>query len=283
MHGRGSIVERDPAGEPLRLLATCTNISARKAAEEAALENARLFEEQRRIATALQDNFLRPLPEVQGLGLGMVMRAAHKAELVGGDFCDVFLLGEGRAAVLIGDVAGKGIHAAGRTETVRTAVRAFATIDASPAFVLRKANELLLRGLGAPGRSGFVTACLVVIDLQTGHAAYSNAGHPAPVHAGPFTCSPLDTVHGLPLGTLDWDYRDGHVMLALGDYLVFYTDGVTEARRGGELFDEERLVAAVARLRDEAPQALAQGVLEAAVDFAGELKDDLLVLALRFG
>ena len=68
----------------------------------------------------------------------MVMRAAHKAELVGGDFSDVFLLDEAHVAVLIGDVAGKGIRAAGLTETVRTAVRAFATIDASPAFVLQK-------------------------------------------------------------------------------------------------------------------------------------------------
>jgi phosphoserine phosphatase RsbU/P len=64
---------------------------------------------------------------------------------------------------------------------------------------------------------------------------------------------------------------------------VLYTDGVTEARRGTELFDEPRLIEAVTRLRHEPPQAVAEGVMAAAADFAGELKDDLLVLALRFG
>ena len=75
---------------------------------------------------------------------------------------------------------------------------------------------------------------------------------PPVVHAGPFSCSPLDTIHGVPLGSLEWDYVDGHVTLALDDYLVLYTDGVTEARRDGELFDEERLIATVCRLRQSA-------------------------------
>jgi PAS domain S-box-containing protein len=283
VHGKGSVVERDAAGRPLRVLMTRTNITARRSAEQAAAENASLFAEQRRIATALQENFIRPLPVVPGLALGRVMRAAHKAELVGGDFSDVFLLDEQRVAVLIGDVAGKGIRAAGLTETVRTAVRAFATIDASPAFVLRKTNELLLRG-GAPvGEAEFVTACLLVIDLRDGHVAHSSAGHPPVVHAGPFSCGLLDTVHGVPLGSLDWDYSDGHVTLALDDYLVLYTDGVTEARAQGRLFDEERLVETVCRLRRQPPSAVADGLLEAVTAYAGELKDDLLVLVLRFG
>ena len=281
--GKGSVVGRGAEGEPLRLLSTCTNITARKAAEEEAIETAILLEEQRRIATTLQENFIRPLPDVKGLEIGMVMRAAHKAELVGGDFSDVFFVDETHVAVLVGDVAGKGIRAAGLTETVRTAVRAFAMIDASPAFVLRKTNELLLRGLIRAWGSDFVTACLVVVNLRTGHVSYGSAGHPAVMHAGPFSCSMLDTVHGVPLGSLDWDYVDGHVTLALDDNLILYTDGVTEARRDGELFGEERLIATVCRLRHAHPKALAEGLLEAATGFAGELKDDLLVLALRFG
>jgi PAS domain S-box-containing protein len=282
VHGKGSIVERDAEGGALRLLMTRTNITARRIAEVAATENAKLFEEQRRIAEELQKNLMRSLPSVDGLELGTVMRAAEKAELVGGDFCDVFLLDDSHVAVLVGDVAGKGIRAAGRTETVRTAVRAFAMIDASPAFVLRKTNELLLREPTHPGDPEFATACLVVLNVRNGHTTYSSAGHPPCVHAGPFSCSPLDTVHGVPLGSLEWDYVDGHVTLALDDYLVLYTDGVTEARRGGELFDERRLIATIARLRHESPQAVAEGVMEAAASFAGELKDDLLVLALRF-
>ena len=283
VHGKGSVVERDSQGAAVRLLITGTNVTARRAAEDAAGENASRFEEQRRIATALQENFIRPIPNVPGLEFGRVLETAREAELIGGDFSDVFFVDEAHVAVLIGDVAGKGIRAAGRTETVRTAVRAFAMIDPSPAFVLRKTNELLLSGLEPPGESEFVTACLIVVDLRNGHVAYSSAGHPPLVHAGPFSCGRLETIHGVPLGSWPWDYVDGHVTLALGDYLVFYTDGVTEARRGDELFDEERLVAAVAELRNGPPQALAEGVLAAAVAFAGELHDDLLVLAMRFG
>ena len=283
VQGKGSVVDRGAKGEPLRFLTTCTNVTARRTAEDAAIQSANLLEEQRRIATALQENFIRPLPEVKGLELGMVMRAAHKAELVGGDFSDLFFVDEAHVAVLIGDVEGKGIRAAGLTETVRTAVRAFATIDASPAFVIRKTNQLLLREPISAGGSEFVTACLLVVNLRNGHVAYSSAGHPAVMHASPFSCGPLDTIHGLPLGSLEWDYVDGHVTLALDDCLVLYTDGVTEARRDGELFGEERLIATVRRLRHAHPKTLAEGLLEAATSFAGELKDDLLVLALRFG
>ena len=283
VHGKGSVVERDDEGKALRLLITRTDITMRKAAEAAAIESEQRFEEQRRIATALQENLVRPLPEVEGLQFGMVLETALKAALVGGDFSDAFFVDDEHVAVLIGDVAGKGLRAAGLTETVRSAVRAFAMIDASPAFVLRKANELLLRGHRSWPWTEFVTACLVVIDLRSGYAAYSSAGHPPLLHAGPFSCSFLDAVGGVPLGAFEGDYLDGHLTLALGDSLVFYTDGVTEARQGAELFGEERLKAAVTRLRHETPQALAEGVLAAAVSFAGELKDDLLVLALRFG
>ena len=283
VHGKGSVVERDSQGAAVRLLITGTNVTARRAAEDAAAENASRFEEQRRIATALQENFIRPIPHVPGLEFGRVLETAREAELIGGDFSDVFFVDEAHVAVLIGDVAGKGVRAAGRTETVRTAVRAFAMIDPSPAFVLRKTNELLLSGLEPPGGSEFVTACLIVLDVRNGHVAHSNAGHPPLVHAGPFSCGMLETIHGVPLGSWQWDYVDGHVTLALGDCLVFYTDGVTEARRDDELFDKERLVAAVAALRNGPPQALAEGVLAAAVAFAGELHDDLLVLAMRFG
>jgi PAS domain S-box-containing protein len=282
VRGKGKVIARDAAGRPVRLLSTRTNINAQKQAEIAARESADRFEEQRRIAEALQKNLMRPLPQIAGLSLGMVMRTAEKAELVGGDFADVFLLDEVHAAVLVGDVAGKGIRAAGLTETIRSAVRAFATIDASPAFVLRKTNELLLRGGGYARESEFVTACLLVIDLRSGHVTCGSAGHPAAIHAGPDACAPLETIHGVPLGSVELDYVNGYLTLAPDDYLVLYTDGVTEARRGTELFDEARLVEAVARLRREAPQAVAEGVMAAAAAFAGELKDDLLVLALRF-
>ena len=253
---------------------------ARLASEQAAIENAQRFEEQRRIAVALQENFLSPLPKVQGLEMGLVMQTAFQPELVGGDFSDVFVMDDSRVAILIGDVAGKGIRAAGLTERVRSVVQAFATVDSSPAFILRKTNQLFLRRQ-TPGE--FVTAFLLILDRTTGQAAYSSAGHPPPVLVSARECRLLETSFGLPLGSFDRDYLDAHATLDAGDCLVFYTDGVTEARRAGELFGDTRLVAAVSRLQARSPQALAEGVRDEAAAFGGRLGDDLEVLALRFG
>ena len=243
-----------------------------------AIDNARLYQDQRRIAQTLQENFVHEPPVVAGLELGTVLRTAHEPELVGGDFSDVFVVDDGRVVILVGDVAGKGVRAAGLTETVRSAVRALAAVDASPAFVLGKANELLLRsGADEP----HVTAFLAVLDHTTGHLSYASAGHPAPVRLGAFSCRALDVRFGPPLGTFALPYDNDHVTLTLEDYLVLYTDGVTEARRGTELLGEKRLLEVVDGLRGRSAQEVAEGVRDAALDFAGRLRDDLQVVALR--
>ena len=243
-----------------------------------AVDNARLYHDQQRIAQTLQENFIHPLPTVAGLELGMVAQAATQPELVGGDFSDVFLIDDDHVAVLIGDVAGKGVRAAGHTETVRSEVRALAMIDSSPAFVLAKTNELLLR---FDPDEPHVTAFLAVLDPHTGHLSYASAGHPAPVHLGAFSARLLDVAFGPPLGSFERSYRNGHAMLTLEDYLVFYTDGVTEARRGSELLGAERLLAVVSGLRGRSAQEVAEGVRAAALAFAGRLRDDLQVVVLR--
>jgi phosphoserine phosphatase RsbU/P len=243
-----------------------------------ALQAARLFEQQRYIAVALQENLIHPLPEVEGLELSVVGSTAYEPELVGGDFSDVFLLDSRRVGILIGDVAGKGIRAAGLTETVRSTVRAFAAVDSSPAFVLRMTNQLLLRrDVGEE----LVTAILVVLDTLSGRATFASAAHPPPVHLSPSSCQLLELPFGVPLGSFDEDYLDGQLWLTPDDALVLYTDGVTEARRGRELLGYERLVDAVSVLRGSSVQELAEGVRDAAVSFAGRLRDDLHVVAFR--
>ena len=171
----------------------------------AAFENARLYEEQRRIATTLQKNFIRPLPHVPGMDVGVVSHPAYEPELVGGDFSDVFELVDGRVLVLIADVAGKGVRAAGLTETVRSKIRAFATIDPSPAFVLGKTNELMLRSLP---EEVHVTAFLAVLDPVTGHVSYASAGHPPAIHITPHSCRPLHVTFGPPLRSFQTEVRE---------------------------------------------------------------------------
>ena len=243
-----------------------------------ALENARLFEAQRNIARTLQENFIHPLPVVAGLEVGVVAKTAYDPELVGGDFSDVFMADDDHVVVAIGDVAGKGVRAAGQTETVRAKIRAFAAIDPSPAFILSKTNDLLLKH---DPDDPHVTAFCAVLDPHSGHLSYASAGHPAPIYLGASTCSALDVAFGPPLGSFPHAHANAYVALTLDDYLVLYTDGVTEARRGTELLGEDRLVKVVLGLRGSTAQQVAEGVRDAAIEFAGRLSDDLQIVVLR--
>ena len=121
-----------------------------------------------------------------------------------------------------------------------------------------------------------------MLDPHTGHLNYASAGHPAPVHLGAFTCRPLDVTFGPPLGSFERPYTNAHAILTLEDYLVLYTDGVTEARRTRELLGERRLLGIVEDLRGRSAHEVAEGVRDAASDFAdGRLNDDLQVVVLR--
>jgi PAS domain S-box-containing protein len=239
---------------------------------------ARSEERQRHIATTLQESLMYPLPQVGGLEIGAVSRPAFRPELIGGDYYDVFEVRPGLVVATIADVMGKGIEAAGRTETVRSAIRAFASVDPSPGFILTKTNDLLL----AHGVDGeLVTAFLLALDVAQGYVTCASAGHPAPVLAGPWACDLLDMPFGLPLGSLPQQMTEVAFRLAAGDCLVLYTDGVSEARRGRELFGERRVVEAVCALQGSSAQAMAEGLLGAAADFAEKQRDDLQVVALR--
>ncbi|MBI2265378.1 MAG: SpoIIE family protein phosphatase, partial [Armatimonadetes bacterium] len=187
-----------------------------------ALENARLYWAQRRIAETLQQSLIRPTPQVAGLEIGVAYSPAFEAEKVGGDFYDVFEVRKNVVAVLIGDVAGKGVDAAGLTETVRSSVRALAYINHAPSFVLDRANQTLLRQI-PPDQ--FVTAAFLTIDTETGRTLYASAGHPSAVLCGK-ECGFLDSPSGLPLGTLNRSYSEAELHVQEMETLILYTDGL---------------------------------------------------------
>ncbi len=239
-------------------------------------EMKRLFAAQKSIATTLQEHYIHALPEIAGLELGLVAETAHHRDLIGGDFHDVFSLPDGKVLVLIGDVAGKGIEAAGLAETVRIAARASALVSASPEAILSNIHRLV-----ADDSDEFVTVLVMTLDPATGEGVLASAGHVPPVHLSDAGCAPLEPEYGKPLGSLASGYPPRHFSLSRGDTLVLYTDGAVEARRGGELFGEERLVEALCSGERRDPQALAERVRDAIVGFAGELSDDLQILVLR--
>ena len=220
----------------------------------AALQNVSLYEAQLRIATTLQEQMIHALPRIDGLELAAVSQAAFQPELVGGDFYDVLELPDGALSLLIGDVEGKGVRAAGLTERVRTMVRTLWLDSSCPADVLTKANHLLQ----GDAEGQHVTVLLARLRLPDGALELAAAGHPPPVHCDTRVCRLLTLQPGPPLGAFDWRYEQVPAALAPGETLVLFTDGVIEARRAGELFGERRLLETVRRHRD-APVAADRG------------------------
>ena len=122
-----------------------------------------------------------------------------------------------------------------------------------------------------------------MLDLSMGQAFLASAGHPPPVHISDGKVELLELPFQPPLGAFQVPFKSARMPLLRGDTLVLYTDGVTEARRDGELFGEERLLEVVEGLRGASVDEVAQAVADAARGFAGQLRDDLQVVVLRLG
>ncbi len=238
-----------------------------------------LLQAERRVAVTLQENFIHSLPAVDGLEVATVTETAYEPELVGGDFHDIFSLSDGRVVILLGDVEGKGVRAAGMTETVRTAVGCFALIDAAPAFMLRKINELLLKRDASDEQ--LVTLFVLTVNLVTRDASYASAGHPAPLVVRPSSWRFLETDFGLPLGTFPCEYMTRHITLAEDDCVVLFTDGLTEAKQNGEILGEQGVLDALGSTPGFGPHDIVTHLRDTALEFAGRLEDDLQILAFR--
>jgi sigma-B regulation protein RsbU (phosphoserine phosphatase) len=267
--------EEDALGE--ETLAVLGSLAAPAAA---AIANALEFQHERRIAGALTRGFVPDAPpELDGFSLGLVYEPVGQ-EVSGGDVFGVWRQPDGALAVLVGDVSGKGIEVAAVSAMVRFFIEA-RTWDADcPNEVLAQANAILRRRL--PGGVAMVTAFLGVID--GGVLRYANAGHVPPLVAagGGAGLRELPTT-GLPLG-VDGDvaYASRELPFAAGALLFASTDGLVEARCGGELFGQARVSSLVAANAERlGPQALVELAYAEAETFADELTDDVAIIALR--
>jgi sigma-B regulation protein RsbU (phosphoserine phosphatase) len=269
----GTGYARDDAGLLLDL--------ARRAA--LAVDNARLYEERTAIAQALQSSLLPPvLPTVAHVEFGARYAAAGAGNEVGGDFYDVFELPDGQWAVAIGDVCGKGPEAAAITGLARNVLRLLGRDGIAPPAVLRRLNTAIL-DLGDRGR--FCTATMATVRASPAGltVCLSVAGHPPPVLVTAAGRASLVGTNGSLLGVFtDVDVSADELILAPGDVLVFYTDGVTERRNGDRMFGDESLLAVCAAAAGSSADAFA-GLLEEGVRKFGEQasRDDLAVLVVR--
>jgi GAF domain-containing protein len=243
----------------------------------AAIANAIDFQRERRIARALTLGFVpESLPELPGYETGLLYAPAA-GEATGGDVYGAWPVGRGdKVAVLIGDVAGKGVETAALSAMVRFFIEARSWDAHSPAQVLEQANAMLL---GRLPHDAFVTAFLGILSRDS--LIYTNAGHLPPLLIRAGSPWPLDS-HGLPLGVLEGQrYTSSELKFEEGDLVFAHTDGLIEARRAGEMYGSERLTQlVVACARTATPRELVRAVHEEVMGWADAISDDAVALAL---
>jgi sigma-B regulation protein RsbU (phosphoserine phosphatase) len=273
-----TVVALDPARTAdAELVETLRSLAAQAAF---AIDNARLYEQQAGFADAMQRSLLPATPPVlPGIEVGSVYESSARLD-VGGDIFDYATLPDGRLAVVVGDVTGKGIDAAADMAMTKFVFRSLAREHPNPHDFLRAANEVVVDEVQ---EGKFVTMVYLTLDPKTGELACASAGHPDPR----LICEDGRVVElaasGLALGIArDQEYAEAREQLDPGSVVVLFTDGVTEARRDGELYGNERLDRFLSENRKLPAAELARAVVDGARAFSGGgLADDLAVVVVK--
>jgi serine phosphatase RsbU (regulator of sigma subunit)/anti-sigma regulatory factor (Ser/Thr protein kinase) len=200
------------------------------------------FEQELEVAKLIQQNFLpKQLPELTGWQVSAYYRPARE---VGGDFYDVIPLPEGKVGFVVGDVTDKGVPAALVMAATRSVLRASAQRLVEPGETLERVNEHLCPDM--PEKM-FVTCLYGVLDPETGHFRFANAGHDLPYVKTADGSEEL-RARGMPLGLMSgMTYEEKETVLQPGDSLLLHSDGVVEAHDpDGAMFGFPRLKQCVA-------------------------------------
>jgi len=270
--------------DPARPLDADTVETAMTVAAQAslAIENARLYQQQKYFAETMQRSLLpTEIPAVPGVEIGHVYQSSARVD-VGGDVYDFLSLDDGRVAIVLGDVIGKGIQAAADMAMAKFSFRALARSYPSPSEFLARTNDVVIEEI-ALGK--FITMVYAVIDPRTREVCCASAGHPPIRVVRPDGSIESLAPSGLALGIdAGQTYEEERVVLDPGSAILLYTDGVIEARREGELYGEARLDEFLAANVSLSAQELAEAVLADSRAFSGgDLADDCAVVCLRTG
>jgi phosphoserine phosphatase RsbU/P len=251
---------------------------ARRAA--LAIDNARIHDERRKVARTLQASLLPPaLPHVDGVGFAA--EYVPTGSEVGGDFYDV-LPAENGWVVVVGDVSGKGVQAATVTGLVRDVIRILVDDGKPMNEILCRVNRTLVQRGG--GR--YCTLAMASVTRQRDHTldvCLHLAGHDRAVLVRADGKTSFVGEGGTALGLLETIMSPNtSVSLHPGDSLIFYTDGVTERRRGRELFGMGRLREAASPLAGYPADVMAARLRSTTINFSvEEPRDDIAILVLR--
>ena len=212
------------------------------------------------------------VPEVPSGLEGLTVSAAfHPAEgpAAGGDFYDVFAPSAGKAAIMLGDSCGHGREALAHAALTRYTLRAYLQAGLQPRAALQLAGKVL----ADPERDRYATAVVALYESRSGTLTYATAGHPAPIICGPGMPRVPRTMASPPIG---WDTLTGRAQtrlsLSAGTVACFFSDGLTDARRDGELLGHDRLVNT---LRSLGPRPVAAQLLDRLRAQADGTPDDM--------
>jgi PAS domain S-box-containing protein len=270
-----------------------------------AIDNAMLFEEERRTALAFQTSLLPQVkPSFDGLDVAwryvpakpLVTHGQGIQTQVGGDWYDLIPLSAGRVGIVIGDVEGRGARAAAIMGQLRAALRAFAQDDKPPAEILRKLDDWC-RTLGStsPDDEGRydtprASCTYLVYDAWSRTLSFANAGHDAPLLITDGDVKDLEIEHGVLLGVRGKGmagvptYREETRRLKPGSTLVLYTDGLTDRRQradGSGHYTEaearQMLCSAVQGVAGASAEVIAQAAEQAV---PGDIDDDMAIVVV---
>ena len=255
------------------------------------IENARLYaqEIQQRLinqeletARAIQKSFLpQQVPQYAGWDIAAFWRPMRE---VAGDFYDLYPLPDGRLAVVVADVSGKGVPGALFMALSVTVLRFAMGLNFTPGELLDRANQAIISDQQS---KMFATAFVGYLDLQSGALDFASAGHNPPLLCRPARCRcEYLTAPGVAMGLFGGaEYAGETVTLADGDILVLYTDGITEVINAHEEeFGEERLQALIVQNGSRPAIELAELITEAVASFAqdqGAYDDETMVVIKR--
>lgn len=228
------------------------------------------------------------LPQLEGWDLSAYWQPARA---VSGDFYDFIPLTERYLAIVVADVTDKGVPAALVMAVTRSVIRAVAKAAGlssgcvSPGSLLEQINEVLCPDMPM---SMFVTCLLAVLDVETGSLAYANAGHPPFYHGNQQDITP-QRARGIPLGIIcGTPYEEKEIQLSIGDSLLMFSDGLTEAHDGSDdMFGFERIHERMAEFHHNPKMTadeIIRGMLEQLAAFTGpgtEQEDDVTLVSLR--
>jgi serine phosphatase RsbU (regulator of sigma subunit) len=281
---------------PIDVLITRLQGLLRKSRAHAELSDR--YEREHRVAHVLQESLLSAAPPdtFPDFSVRMAYEPAWDEAQIGGDFYDIRSLRDRRAALIVGDVAGKGLAAATFTAEIKYSLRAFLHEHPDPAQALTRLNNFLVEDSERNpwSSSTIVAVCVALCDTITGQVQLSAAGAEPPLilrrdpQTGIVSAEEVPVPNGMLLGvTGGYVFETLTLDMLPGDVLLFFTDGITEARqRRGPLLGQEGLAAVARRVletpTDDMEVLVAEIVAEAKRVSGGQLLDDACIIATRW-